>query len=137
MIVTSNGLSAVGGCLVAQEWLLGCWSWSAVGAGYCIVISWYQTGRCSEETRGDFRRLFEVSSWKSCLNGRLSEVRMREVMIGLVGCAGSAAVIGWIPCLLLQLVLRTETPCLEIWFGGEDPDPMLLGQEEILPLFWA
>ncbi len=49
-------------------------------------------------------------------------------MIGLVGCAGSTAVIGWITCLLLWLVVRKQTPCLAAWFGGEDTDPMLLGE---------
>ena len=50
-------------------------------------------------------------------------------VIGLVGCAGYAAVIGWISRLLLWLVVRTRTPRSEAWFGGEDEDPMLLGEE--------
>ena len=65
-------------------------------------------------------RLSEVSSEKSCLNEMAA-------VIGLVGCAGSVAVIGWIPCLLLQLVVRMQTPYSAVWFGGEDADPMLLG----------
>ena len=49
-------------------------------------------------------------------------------MIGLIGCAGSTAVVGWIPCLLLWLVVRMQTQCLAAWFGGKDADPMLLGE---------
>ena len=49
-------------------------------------------------------------------------------MIGLLGCAGSMAVIGWIPYLLLWLVVRMQTPHSAAWFGGEDTDPMLLGE---------
>ena len=33
----------------------------------------------------------------------------RAAGIGLVGCAGSAAVIGWIPHLLLWLVMQMQT----------------------------
>ena len=50
-----------------QIQLLGCsgttaglsWSWSAVGAGWCIVISWYLPGRHNEETKSDLERLSE------------------------------------------------------------------------------
>ena len=50
-------------------------------------------------------------------------------MINLVGCAGSTAVIGWIPRLLVWLVVRTQTPRSAAWFGSEDAEPMLLGEE--------
>ena len=43
-------------------------------------------------------------------------------MIDLVGWAGSAAAVGWIPRLLLRLVVRMQTPHLAAWFGGEDAD---------------
>ena len=49
-------------------------------------------------------------------------------MIGLVGCAGSAAVVGWIPRPLLRLVVRKQATCSAAWFGGENADPMLLGE---------
>ena len=52
----------------------------------------------------------------------------KAAMLGLVGCAGSAAVIGWIAYLLLQLVVMMQTPCLAAWFGGKDADHMLLGE---------
>ena len=41
-------------------------------------------------------------------------------MIGLVGSTGSAAEVGWIPGLMLWLVVRTLTPHSAVWFGGED-----------------
>ena len=50
-------------------------------------------------------------------------------MIGLVGCAGSTAVVGWIPRLLLQLVLRMQTPHSVAWFMGEDTDPHAAGKD--------
>ena len=47
----------------------------------------------------------------------------------MVGCGGgSAAVIGWIPCLLFWLLVRMQTPLSAAWFGGEDANPMLLGE---------
>ena len=49
-------------------------------------------------------------------------------VIGLVDCTGSAAVVGWIPRLLLRLVVRTHAPRFAAWFGVEDADPMLLGE---------
>ena len=49
-------------------------------------------------------------------------------VIARVGCAGSASVIGWILLLLLRLVVRTQTLRSSAWFGGEDADPMLLGE---------
>ena len=42
-------------------------------------------------------------------------------MIGLVGCAGSANVIGWIPRLLLRLVVRTQIPRSTAWWWGCRP----------------
>ena len=51
-------------------------------------------------------------------------------VIGLVGCAGFAAMIGWIPHLLLQLVVGMQTLGMAVWFGGEDADPMLLEEEK-------
>ena len=48
----------------------------------------------------------------------------KAVVIGLVGCAGSTAMIGWI-----RLVVRMQTPCLAAWFDGEDADPILLVEE--------
>ena len=57
-------------------WLLRC----------CFVVS---TKKCCEETNGGLGRLSEISSQKSCLNERAA-------VIGLVGCSGSAAVVGWI-----------------------------------------
>ena len=95
------------------------WCWSDIGAGCCVVVSWYLPGRWSEETKSDLGRLSEVSPEKSCLN----EIAF---VIGQVGCAGSAAVIGRIPRFLLRLVVRTQTPRSTTWFGGEDADPMLL-----------
>ena len=68
------------------------------------------------------RRLSGVSSYKSCLTEK------RAAVIGLVGCAGFAAVIGCIPHLLLWLVVRMQTPHSAAWFGGEDADSMLLGK---------
>ena len=52
----------------------------------------------------------------------------RAAVIDLVGCVGSSAVIGWIP-RLLRLVVKTETPCSAAWFGSEDAEPMLPGEE--------
>ena len=37
--------------------------------------------------------------------------------------------IGWIPRLLLRLVVRTQTPRSPVWFGGEDTYSILLGEE--------
>ena len=53
-------------------------------------------------------------------------------MICLAGCAGSAAMVGWILPLLLWLVVRTLTPRSAAQFDGEDADPMLLGDETYL-----
>ena len=50
-------------------------------------------------------------------------------MIGLVGCAGSAIVIDWIPHRLLWLGVRTQTPRSADWFGRKDAGPILLGEE--------
>ena len=50
-------------------------------------------------------------------------------VIGLVGYAGSAVVIGWIPSLLFWLVVRMQTPRSVAWFDDEDTDPMLLREE--------
>ena len=36
--------------------------------------------------------------------------------------------IGWIPRRLLWLVVRTQTSHSAAWFGGEDTDPILLGE---------
>ena len=55
--------------MVMQMLLLVCagmaaglsWNWSAVGAGCCVVVSGHLPGRCSEETKGDLGRHFEVS----------------------------------------------------------------------------
>ena len=47
-------------------------------------------------------------------------------MIGLVGCPGSAAVVSWIPRLLLRLVVRIQTPRSVAWFGGQDAEPIRL-----------
>ena len=52
-------------------------------------------------------------------------------MIGLVGCTESATVIDWIPRRLLCRVVRTQTLRSTVWFGGEDADPMQLGEEQI------
>ena len=60
-------------------------------------------------------------------------MRKKAAVIGLVDCAESAAVIGWIPRLLLQLVVRMQIPRSAAWFGGEDADPMLRVQEPWLP----
>ena len=67
-------------------------------------------------------RLSEISSEKSCMNFK------KTVVIGLVGCDGFSAVIGRITRLLLQLVVRMQTQRSATWFGGEDTDPMLLGE---------
>ena len=48
-------------------------------------------------------------------------------VIGLVGYAGSAAMIGWIQHLLLWLVVRMQTLHSTALKG--DADPMLLGEE--------
>ena len=57
-------------------------------------------------------------------------VRMRKAaVIGLAGCVGSAAVIGWISRFLLRLVVRIQVPLSAAWFGGEDADPILLREE--------
>ena len=40
----------------------------------------------------------------------------------------STVVIGHIPHHLLWLVVRTQTPHLAAWFGGEAADPVLLGK---------
>ena len=61
-----------------------------------------------------------MSSEKSCLNEK------KAAVIGQIGCTGSAVVIGWIPRLLLGLMVRTQTPRSAAWFGGENADPMLL-----------
>ena len=50
-------------------------------------------------------RLSEISFEKSCLNEK------KAAVIGLVGCAGSAAMIGWIPRRLLWRVVKMQTPC--------------------------
>ena len=120
------------------------WSWSAVSAGCCVVILWYLSGMCSEETKSDLGRLSYVRPYKSCLNGRLSEVSFeksclnaRVAMIGLVGCAESTAVIGWISCCLLWLAVRMWTPSSAVCFGSKDAEPILLGEEQILPLLLA
>ena len=76
-------------------------SWSAVGAGCSIIISWYLPGRCSKTLRLALRRAAVI---------------------------GWLAVLGWIPCRLLQLVARTQTPHSAVQFGGEDADSMLLGK---------
>ena len=34
----------------------------------------------------------------------------KAAMIDLVGCAGSAAVVGWLPRFLLRMVGKTQTP---------------------------
>ena len=94
------------------------WSWSTAGAGCCVVISLYLPGRCCEKTKSDLGRLSE----KSCLN-------QMAAAIGLVDYAGSTVVTGWIPCFLLQLVVRMQTLRLAAWFGGEDTNPMLLEEE--------
>ena len=62
------------------------------------------------------------------LNLRRAVLNEIAALIGLVGCAGSMAMIGWIPCLLLWLVVRTQTPCSAAWFGGEGADTILLGE---------
>ena len=59
---------------------------------------------------------------------------MRTAVIGLVGCAGFAAVIGWIPRRLLWLIVKTQAARWVVWFGGENADPMRLGEKQILPL---
>ena len=46
----------------------------------------------------------------------------KTAVISLVGCAGSAAVIGWIPCLLLRLVVRIQIPHSVAWLGSENAD---------------
>ena len=97
------------------------WSWSAVGTSSCVIILWYVPRRCSEEIKIDLRRLSEVSS-KNCLNEKAA-------VTGLVGLAGSIAVIGWIPHFLLWLVVRTQSPHSAAWFGGEYANPILLGEE--------
>ena len=43
-------------------------------------------------------------------------------------CAGSTAVIGWIPRLLLRTVIRTQTQRSAAWFGGKDEDPRPAGK---------
>ena len=63
-----------------------------------LVCSWYwllhyhliSANMCSEETRGILKRLLEFSSEKGCLNERV-------------------AVISWILCWLLWLVVRTQS----------------------------
>ena len=51
-------------------------------------------------------------------------------VIGQVGCAGSVAVAGWIPRLLLWLVVRTQSASSAAWLGGEDAESMLV--EEVM-----
>ena len=59
-----------------------------------------------------------------------SAVWMRRVpVIGLVGCARSAVVIGRISRLLLRLVVRTQTQHSAAGFDDDDADPRLLGEE--------
>ena len=57
---------------------------------------------------------------------RRAVLKEMAAVIDLVGCAGSAAVIGWIVRLLLWLVVRTQTPRFAALFGGKDADPILL-----------
>ena len=56
-------------------------------------------------------------------------------MIGLLSCAGSAAMIDCIPRRLLWLVVRMLFPCSAVWFDGKDAvptfDSLLLGEEQI------
>ena len=68
-------------------------------------------------------RLSEISSEKSYLNEK------KAAVICLVGWAGSAAVVGCIPRVLLRLVVRMQTPRSGVWLGGEDADPMLQREE--------
>ena len=44
------------------------WSWSAVGAGYCVVVSWYLSRGVMRRPEVIFKRLSKVSSEKGCLN---------------------------------------------------------------------
>ena len=67
-------------------------------------------------------RLSDICSENSCLNEK------KAAVIGLEDCAGSAAVVGWIPRLLLRLVVRTQTSRSVAWFCGEDSYPMPLGE---------
>ena len=60
---------------------------------------------------------------------RIAVLNEMAAVIGLVGCAGSAAVVGWIPHLLLRLLVRTQTPRSAAWFGSGDAEvriPLLL-----------
>ena len=122
------------------------WSWSAFGAGCYTVTSWgagswkmqelllvkLEPRRCSEKTKSGRKRLSEVSSrivrWWDFLGKELFDWEKLKAVICLVGCTGFVAVVGWISRLLLQLVVRTQIPRLATWFGGEDADPMLLGE---------
>ena len=65
-----------------------------------------------------------IISEMSCLNEK------KAAEIGLVGFGGSAAAIGWISRLLLQLVGRRQTPRPAVKFGGKDTDLILL--EEVM-----
>ena len=66
----------------------------------------------------------EISLEKICLNEK-----KRATIIVLVGRAGSAAVVRWIPRLLPRLVVKTQSPHSTTWFGSEDVDPILLEKE--------
>ena len=73
-------------------------------------------------------RLSGVSSWKSgwgwweflSLALRRAVWMRKAAVLGLVGCAGSASVICWLPRLLLRLIVRTQiqhSGSLVWWLG--------------------
>ncbi len=49
-------------------------------------------------------------------------------MIGMVDCARYSAVVGWIPHLLLRMVVRMQTPRSAVSLGGEEKKAMLQGE---------
>ena len=87
------------------------------GAGLQLVLAVAPSSRsiCQE---GVVRRPNVVSEDFLGLALGRAVLNVMAAVIGLVCYAGSAAVVGWIPRLLLRLVVRTQTPRSAARFGG-------------------